>query len=160
MKTPPREMLMEHLRYDPETGLFWWRLRAPKRKLNRSVGGVTKKGHVVIRCFDLYLRANRLAWLFMTGEWPSRQVDHKNRNPSDNRWSNLRLATNGQNRANSTTNKNNRARLKGVSWHARSGRYQAQISGRYIGLFRTPEQAHAAYVRAAKKQFGEFFHAG
>ena len=104
----------------------------------------------------------------------SLQVDHRDRNPANNQRSNLRVATNGLNRANSKLNSNNKSGFKGVHLRRKrpliagrkrrndySGdRWMAQINvdGKkiFLGDFDTPEEAHEAYKKAALKHFGEF----
>jgi hypothetical protein len=104
-------------------------------------------------------RAHQLAWLYMTGKrWP-RVIDHRDRNPSNNRWDNLRRATVSQNNANRRRHRNNACGFKGVT-RTEWGRWRASIykDGRkhHLGIFATPEEAHAAYMAAARRLFGEF----
>jgi len=107
----------------------------------------------------LYL-AHRLAWLYMTGEWPEVQIDHVNMDRADNRFVNLRQATRSENKGNMRAQANNASGLKGVYWHKRAGKWCAQINTngtrRHLGCFDSPEAAHAAYIASAKKHFGEF----
>ena len=102
------------------------------------------------------------------------QVDHHDRNPANNQRSNLRVATNGQNRANSKLNHNNKSGFKGVHFRRKrphtpkrkqrsdtmGDRWAAQINAGgkkiHLGYFDTPEEAHEAYKKAALKHFGEF----
>src|SRR5581483_2394257 len=95
------------------------------------------------------------------GEWPTGFIDHADRNPSNNRWCNLRAATRSQNNANSIA----RGPFeKGVSLVARAKRaikYKAQIRGvvgrvKHLGHFSTSQEAHAAYMAAAQSKYGEF----
>jgi hypothetical protein len=87
-------------------------------------------------------------------------VDHHNHNGLDNRRENLRLCSQSQNLGNTRKAKNNTTGLKGVGFHKASGKYRASIVQNkkhiHLGLFATAEEAHAAYVRAAEKIFGEF----
>jgi len=89
-----------------------------------------------------------------TGE----QCDHINGDRLDNRRENLRLCTPGQNMMNRKRPPNNTSGFKGV--RPMKKRFQAYIKykRKYIvlGSFDTPEEAHNAYVEAAKKLFGEF----
>lgn len=155
------ERLKEVLHYDPDTGVWTWRIwmgaRAPK---GARAGCVTSEGYRHIRVDRRLYLAHRLAVLYMTGEWPTETVDHKNVTPGDDRWENLRNATGSQNIANSHTRCDSSSGLKGVSWHRQAKRWKAQIqtSGkkRHLGLFATREAAHEAYCVAAAKHFGEF----
>ena len=85
-------------------------------------------------------------------------VDHINGNVLDNRRSNLRICTKHQNTMNKIVT--NTSGYKGVSWHKRDKKWQAQIKINYVnihlGLFSTPELAHKAYCEAAIKYHGEF----
>lgn len=85
-------------------------------------------------------------------------VDHIDGDTLNNRRQNLRLATNSQNMANRKTNSNSIAGLKGVSFFGSKWRAEIQCNNkRYpLGSFSTPEEAHAAYIEAAKRLFGEF----
>lgn len=94
----------------------------------------------------------------------SREVDHINGNPLDNRRANLRVCTHAENTRNQIPRKGNASGLKGVYWHKETGKWRALIKagGRSVslGLFKTKEQAHQAYCEAAKKYFGEFANSG
>jgi hypothetical protein len=97
----------------------------------------------------------------MTGAWPPNDVDHINGVRDDNRWTNLRLATRAENLRNMKA-KTNKTGLKGVYLNA--GRYTARIrhnyTSHYLGRFDTPEEAHAAYRKAADALHGEFANPG
>lgn len=93
-------------------------------------------------------------------------VDHINGDKLDCRRSNLRVATRGQNNTNTRlVRKNNSSGFRGVSKmlevYGWNGRWKAQIQGggeknRFIGSFKTKEEAARAYNEAAKKLHGEF----
>lgn len=157
------ERLKEALHYDPETGAFTWKIhrgKATPGKVATALANDADAPYIYI-CLD-YQRyyAHRLAWFYMTGEWPSRIVDHANGRHGDNRWINLRQATPAQSGWNRKVQSNNKIGMKGVSKRS-SGkkRWFARINDKYIGAFATPEEAHAAYVMAAKEAHGEFFRA-
>ena len=93
----------------------------------------------------------------------SNQIDHDNGDKFDMRRSNLRPATNGQNRANSKLNSNNQSGYKGVHWKVNrngTGCWYAQINFEsqkiYLGRFEIAEDAARAYDSAARRMFGEF----
>jgi hypothetical protein len=101
-------------------------------------------------------------WMYKTGKMPSKMIDHINGNRADNRFENLREATNGQNRANSKTN--SKHGVKGVRltpWVKEGGRrWEARITvdrkTKHLGCFFTKEEAHKAYQDAAQKFHGAF----
>ena len=104
--------------------------------------------------------AHRLAWLWMTGAWPKSDIDHINRDKSDNRFSNLREATKSENKANVGRYANNTSGHKGVHWNAKNQKWMAQIMVRrkriYLGLHLDLADAASSYASAASKYFGEY----
>lgn len=145
------------LDYDPETGVFTWlrNMRGPVRAGDKA-GRPKPNGYLSIKVQQVDYYAHRLAFLYVTGEWPVAEVDHVNRDRADNRWANLRPATVSQNRANTSRQSRNVAGLKGVSLHKKTGLWRARIRSKTIGYYKTPDEAHAIYAAAAKDQFGEF----
>jgi len=91
---------------------------------------------------------------------PGKEVDHRNCNPLDNRRDNLRIATRGQNNMNKGAQSNSVTGIKGVSFDKRTGKFHAKItvngSQKFLGYFKTKEQAEAAYAEAAKLHHGDF----
>jgi HNH endonuclease len=156
--TPPRltrARLRELLHYDEDTGEFRWWMRVGDEVRLGEVAG-----HVEIRVDERTYRAHQLAWFYTTGRWGRPMIDHRDGNSTNNRWTNLRRATASQNRANSRRSRHNTSGFKGVCLCRRSGRWHAYVykNGRriHLGMFARPEAAHAAYVAAARKLFGEF----
>lgn len=154
------DQLRSLMRYDPETGHFFWLVRAARRVRIGDRVGTARNGYWDICIKDRRYKAHRLAWLYVHGRWPIEEIDHINKDGADNRLCNLREATHGQNRANSSRPRNNTSGFKGVGLDAGSGRWEARLrkDGRLISLgwFDTPEEAHAAYCRGAAVAFGEF----
>lgn len=156
-----QERLREILHYDPDTGEFRWRQRLSYGVQVGDIAGSLAQ----TRCWCIQIdgctyRAHQLAWLYMTGAWCRPTIDHRDRNPANNRWSNLRQATPSNNNANRGCHRNNTSGFKGVHLDRETGRWVARLrkDGRshYLGRFPTPEAAHAAYVAAAKRMLGEF----
>ena len=154
------ERLVELLDYDPLTGLFVWKVhRCGKAKVG-SIAGTIVKGYVLITVDGVRYQAHRLAWFWMTGEWPARILDHEDRVRSNNKWSNIRGASYSQNRQNSGVMSNNTSGVKDVHWHSSKQRWRALITVNYrdvwLGNFRKKEDAIAARRAAEMKYFGEF----
>jgi hypothetical protein len=154
------ERLLNLLDYYPETGLFM-RKAIGKEVVPRHIAGcINSQGYRIIKIDGRAYKAHRLAWLYVHKEWPASDIDHANMNRSDNRLSNLRSATRGQNVANSNKRSNNSSGFRGVSFHKSSQKWVAQIGSRgrksYIGLFSVPKDAASAYNQAALARFGEF----
>lgn len=155
------------LDYDPETGIFRWR-RNPERAKNwnsRRAGKVAgysmSSGYVQIRIegHGLYL-SHRLAWLHVTGDWPRQHVDHKNGDPADNRFCNLREATRTQNMRNMRMHADNQCGFLGVRFRPHHGKYEARIhrGGTLVwrGYFETAQEAAAARRAQTEVLDGEF----
>jgi hypothetical protein len=84
------ERLRERLRYDGGTGVFTRRVGSGHARAGEIAGSVHSTGYVRIGIDGGKYTAHRLAWLYVHGVWPSDQIDHINRNRSDNRIANLR----------------------------------------------------------------------
>ena len=154
-----RARLRALLHYEPRTGEFHWRKRTSPRVRTGHIAGMLNRDRYRLIVLDgRAYPAPRLAWLYMTGKWCSLVIDHRDGDPSNNRWANLRRATRSQNSANRRVPRNNAWGLKGVSLHR--GRWCATIckKGRkhFLGCFSTPQEAQAAYVKSERKLFGVF----
>lgn len=153
-----QEQLKEMLHYDPETGIFTWKVDRIWKCKGKIAGGNNGKGHRAIGLFGKHYLAHRLAWFYVYGEWP-RQIDHKNNIRHDNRIDNLRPAKPQENSRNSLPHKDGTSKYKGVS-RGYKNKWQVSIminkKSAYLGLFKYPEQAAAKYDWHAYHAFGEF----
>jgi hypothetical protein len=154
-----QEILKERLNYNPETGVFTRNIKLPKCKNQIPVGAVNK-GYLVISLYRRYYRAHRLAWLYVTGEWPDGVIDHRDGNSLNNKFENLRQCSVKENCENlRKARKTSKSGILGVSWHKQMGKWRASIknNGKFksIGLFHTPEDAYTAYL-AAKRELHPF----
>lgn len=145
-------------KYEPSTGHLVNRI---DRNYNSKEGAVSGsinacEGYVVIGfCQKLY-KAHRVIWEMVNGPIPDGlEIDHISGQRDDNRIDNLRLVTDSGNMRNKKRHRNNTSGYTGVSWHKKSGKYTARIWGsdsrKNLGLFQTAEQAHQAYLAAARE---------
>ncbi len=151
--------LLEVVSYDPGTGLFTRLRQLGARALKGDIAGsVGPDGRRRIRIDKEQFFSARLAWFYVTGNWPVGEVDHLNLNRSDDRFLNLRIATHQQNTVNRRVLPSNRLGVKGISKVKR--RYRAQLcvnDGRlHLGYFSTLDEAKTAYAAAARSHFGDF----
>lgn len=150
--------LREVLRYNPHNGLFYWRQPGPGRAQSGVAGSRRKDGYITINVDHGCYLAHRLAWLAVTGIFPDFFVDHINGQKDDNRWRNLRLATNSQNLANKGLMRTNTTGFPGIYRPRQSRGWIAQFRNRYLGTFDTRADAAQAYCRAAMAAYGPFAH--
>lgn len=169
---PSPEVLRQLLRYEPETGKLFWRERNSDMFSNskqpagqnaaiwnakfagKEAFTHVQKGYRTGRVFDSLYRAHRVIFAMMTGAWPDDQVDHINHDRSDNRWSNLRSASNSENHKNMSLRADNASGVAGVSWCPRRSLWRSRIhvSGhdRHLGYFADKHQAIAARANAVE----------
>jgi hypothetical protein len=159
------EVVGDLLRYEPETGHFYWRKnRRGMAKAGMRAGSINSGGYVMIAFLGHPYTAHKLAWILYYGSEPKYitpgrgGIDHINGDKADNRICNLRLATNSQNQANQRKSRSS-CGFKGVA-KSSPNRWEAKIrvNGKriYLGNSPTPEGAHELYRQAAIKFFGEF----
>ncbi len=152
--------------YDSNTGLFCWRYRPEQspqwngRFADSNAGSRHPDGRNYITINRKRYGCARLAWLYVTGEWPNNNIDHRNGDCGDDRFCNLRDATQAENLRNRGKDRDNTSGYKGVYWHALRQKWAAQIGvdGRrvYLGIFSTAESAAEAYAAAAHRYHGDF----
>lgn len=142
--------------YDPESGVFRHRTTRSSRALAGAVAGCLDDRYVRIGIDGRIYSAHRLAFLWVTGQWPVYAVDHVDGDGSNNRWSNLRDVSprvNAQNKRAAMSN--NKTGFLGVFKRGDKPNYKAQIKADgkliYLGTFATAEDAHAAYLAAKRK---------
>ncbi len=150
-----QDRLRELLCYDQETGVFQWLVSRGRARAGSIAGSADSYGYLQTKIFGRIYLNHRLAWLYAHGEWPDEQIDHINGCRYDNRLANLRKVSASINQQNQR-----KARLDNKSGFLGVGRigkrWQARISypgskDTYLGLFDTPELAHAAYLEAKRR---------
>ena len=148
------EQLREHLRYEPETGELWWKVRGSKRSQDRPAGSDNGAGYRVVMVCGHKLRAHRIVWALHHGSWPAGDIDHIDGNRSNNRITNLRDVSHQYNRQNQRQERASKTGARGARQFKGRGRFAAQISvngrTRYLGTYDTAEQASAVYWAAKR----------
>ena len=150
------DRLREVLDYDPNTGIFTWKIRMARCVRIGDVAGCVEKriGYTTIGIDGDIHRAHRLAWFYTTGKWPVKLIDHINGQKSDNRFANLREVFEDGNSQNiRKPNKRNKSGFLGVIRFQNKWRASITVNGktRRIGDYDTPEEAHQAYLSAKRE---------
>lgn len=149
------QRLRELLHYDPETGLFTRLVRTSIRINVGDQAGYLSDGYRIISIDYKRFTAGRLAWLYMTGEWPTLFVDHINGVRDDNRWRNLREVDNAMNMQNMPrARKDSSTGITGVSFDRERRKFYAyiNINGRMKSLGRFEQVEDAARVAAEARR--------
>ena len=171
---PTPEELRKLLRYEPETGKLFWVPRPEEsfasvnaaRSWNTKYAGkeaftsLDRDGYRQGTICGIFVRAHRVIWAIMTGEWPSDTIDHKNTQKTDNTFINLRSASMSQQKMNCGASASNTSGIKGVYWSNTYRKWIAKIRAEgkiyHLGYYDIKSEAAAAYASAAYKLHGEF----
>lgn len=162
-------LVRELLDYEPATGALVWKRRdrrwfvsdnayatwntrfADKPAFAQPHNG----GHLCGQIFYKTYLAHRIIWLWQTGRWPDLEIDHIDHDRTNNRWKNLREATDPQQAQNQSLPCNNTSGQIGVNQHKSKWQAHITVDGQwhYLGLFEVFEQAVTAR-RKAERQYG------
>ena len=171
---PAISILRQLLRYEPDTGRFFWLPRTPDRFRTgkqtsehncniwngkyagtEALAADSGRGYRLGQVEGKMVYAHRVAWAMAVGSWPSHEIDHINHDKSDNRLVNLRAVTPAENGLNRPLPRVNTSGHCGVWWHTIGKKWCAEIKvgGRkhYLGLFSDKDEAVAAWQSAAKR---------
>jgi len=162
------EYVRELLDYSPRTGVLKWRRRSLSRFASEKAWKVWNTRYAgkiagydapyrIISIDDANYHGHRLAWIWMKGEDPLNTIDHIDRNPANNKWKNLRQATQGLQIHNGTIRSDSLSKLRGVQRGRRRKGWIARITKdgvkRHLGTFATAEEASEAYKAAARELY-------
>lgn len=161
------QCLFDLFELDADKGLLYRRKGLGGRSKGSIAGWACANGYLYVSVRNQKFLVHRVIWCMVNGKWPLCDLDHINGVRSDNRISNLRLASRSENLANRKLSRSTSG-YKGVSWHKRARKWAAYIGSRsgpemgreHLGLFDSAEEAHKAYLDAAKRRFGEFATSG
>ena len=146
--------LKEVLRYYPDTGIFIWKVSSRRRRSGSEAGSLRHDGRVLIATDNQRFLRSRLAWLYMEGYFPENEVDHINRMPRDDRWSNLRHVSRQCNMRNAKKQCNNTSGVTGVDFHKETKKWRSMIAvnGKrfHIGYFGDFNEAVLARLTVEK----------
>jgi hypothetical protein len=176
MAIPTQARACAYFNYDQITGRLIFKERPREefandatfgshlKRVGKNAGTINAGGYVKVLIDGTKYSAHHVIWLMMTGEWvsyPEFEIDHKNGNPADNRWGNLRKVTKSGNQHNSSRRANNTSGVHGVNWKPTSGGNSGGWVARiwngprhvYLGLYQNLRDAQIAR-RAAEKALG------
>ena len=155
-----QEKLKSLLTYVPETGQFFWNESGKGREESLIAGTLLATGYTHIMIEGERYVAHRLAWLYMTGFFPKEELDHIDRNKSNDAWVNLREATRSQNAMNQRTRTDNTSGHKGICWDKQKNKWKVQISTKGVSRIQKHfvdfDEAVAFYESTASVLFGQF----
>lgn len=158
----PVERLFEVFDVDFEQGLLFWKNPTGKRVGAGSIAGSKDShGYLRVRLDHKRFKIHRVIWAMKYGAWPVNQIDHINRDPSDNKISNLREATPSQNGMNKLkSKKGSKWGVKGIYFDKQRQKFRAEIyingKKRFLGYFPTIEKASQSYIAASQQYCGEY----
>lgn len=148
--------------YNPDTGLLARRVTVSHNAKSGGVVGYksSRRGgmpHCMqVRINGKLYKVHRVIWLLQTGKWPDGHIDHVDGDPFNNKWTNLRLATNSQNLQNRKAQRNSSTGISGVAPFGEKFRAFVTVDGKHkhLGLFSSLEDAANARKLAAKEHYG------
>jgi hypothetical protein len=154
---PSIQRLHDLLRCDFDNGFLYWKNSRGSKKAGSLAGNIRSDGYFALQIDGKKYLTHIVIYAMFYGFWSDQELDHKNRDRSDNRISNLRTATRSQNIFNST-GRLRKAPFKSVQF--RNGKWRARISVArkriHLGYFPTAEEASEAYQIAAVRYYGEY----
>lgn len=160
----PREASLSHetltalLDYNPETGVFVWKVDRGTSTKAGSEAGTINRGYGQLCINKTLFASHRVAWFYIHKRWPVAELDHINLDRADNRLVNLREVTKTENNRNVGRKKHNKSGFKGVCIHGDKFTAYITVDSEtvYLGIYNTPEEAHAAYAAASLQYHGNY----
>lgn len=155
-----QQYIKQLFHYDEQTGIFTRLVKRGAAHVGDVAGSKTWSGYISIYIDGKNYRAHQLAWLYVHGVIPDTDIDHINRIKSDNKMSNLRLASRSQNNINSGIHSHNKSGFRGVYFCTERQKWAAHIKHKgkkiHLGRFSSADEANQRYIEEAKRLYGEF----
>ena len=149
-----QKRLKELFSYNPTTGIFTRLIATSSNAKAGDVAGTSCHGYIRICVDSKQYLAHRLAYFYMTGDWPPNMIDHRDNCKHNNAWTNLRPATQAENQLNSSAQKNNKLGHKNI--RKISGSYQVRVQRVFLGCSTDLDTAIAWRDFAVEFCCGEF----
>ena len=159
-----QQRLFEVIHYEPLTGgMHWIKTVSNRAPAGSEIKGTTFRGYKRVRIDGKLYLAHRIAYFYVTGVWPE-QIDHKDNDPSNITFDNLRPATGFDNQKNMKLSRRNKSGTKGVFWDKSRQCWAAKLMSNRVSVlnkrFDTREEAEIAVIAARKAHHGEFANNG
>lgn len=164
LNTFTQQQVLEHFNYDPMTGNLTWKIdRSIKTKAGMKVGSIAPQG-VQLVFNRKTVGASNIIWCYMTGVWPEMNVGYIDKDKTNLKWDNLRLADNCQIQHSRKINCNNTSGVRGAYWVSRVQKWECSFNCRgekiRVGWFCNLGDAEQALKSARKKYYGDFANDG
>jgi hypothetical protein len=136
-----QKRLKELLKYDPETGIFEWKVSRGRMSAYTEAGATNVWGYRKIKIFGQLHSAHRLAWVYVYGVMPTGEIDHIDKNKINNRIANLRDVSKSENMMNQKLHSNNTTGHRGICYSYQRDRFCVYVRRKYYGSYRTLQDA-------------------
>lgn len=151
---PTYDFVRKSFDYNPNSGILIRKIASNGFPANEEAGYQLKNGYKNIKILGNTYSVHRVIWLWMEGFWPEPQIDHIDRDPSNNKWENLRMVSSVCNIRNQGINSVNTTGVKGVCPYKDSGKYFVYVyinrKSYHIGSF--TDFTEAVFHRLAAEQ--------
>jgi hypothetical protein len=158
------EFLLENLRYDKKSSNLFWKKQSNRgmyRNLTKPLGRLSTSGYKVFsfkfKKKSITLSVHRVIWFLNHGVWPVEEIDHIDNNKVNNKIDNLREVSSSENKHAREARADNQLKVKGVYFHPRDKRFYAYCKKKYLGCFKSLEEAQAAYSIASVAEFPRLY---
>ena len=162
MKVKPLpEYVFSLLDAEPSGRLLWKKTKSNRNLIGNDAGSVIS-GYRYVTIDGVNIKSSHINWLFKTGKWPKKTIDHIDNNKLNDAWDNLREATHQQQMRNKKVTKKGRELPKGVYKRKDKFYSRATIDGKdiYLGTFETASEAHIAWCDYTKEIYQEYHNTG